>query len=163
MVRVLVHPGPHNHPPFRHRLSLAQAVFSFVKRLSSLRAGIRPLLCHPIANGLLLPILIYGVDLFTLNSSALKGMNGFWHRVQRWTTNKFCSTPTSILFREACLPPIVSVRYGADGAPKPPGPRPNSPPRPTQRPGVGTFFFITRPWTRQGPRPIQGPEGPPLG
>jgi len=36
----------------------------------------------------------------------------FWHRVQRWTTNNFFSTPTSILAREACLPPIVSYcRY----------------------------------------------------
>ena len=34
-------------------------------------------------------------------------MNSFWHRVQRWTTNNFFSTPTSILSREACLPPIV--------------------------------------------------------
>jgi len=39
-------------------------------------------------------------------------MNGFWHRVKRWTTNNFFSTPTSILSREACLPLIVSYcRY----------------------------------------------------
>jgi len=39
-------------------------------------------------------------------------MNSFWHRVQRWTTNNFFSSPTSILSREACLPPIVSYcRY----------------------------------------------------
>jgi len=37
-------------------------------------------------------------------------MNSFWHRVQRWTSNAFYSTPTSILSREACLPPIVT--YG---------------------------------------------------
>jgi len=34
-----------------------------------------------------------------------------------------------------------SVRYGASGAPKPAGPRLNSPPRPGQRPGAGRFFF----------------------
>ena len=97
---------------FRHRLSLAQAVFSFVKGLSSPGAGVRPFLCHRIANGLLLPILTYGADLLTPNSSALGGMNSFWHRVQRWTTNNFVSTPTSILSREACLPPLVSYcRY----------------------------------------------------
>jgi len=45
---------------FRHRLSLAQAVFSFVKRLSSPGRGIWPFLCHRIANGLLLPVLTYG-------------------------------------------------------------------------------------------------------
>ena len=39
-------------------------------------------------------------------------MNSFWHRVQRWTTNNFFSTPTSITARDACLPPIVSYsRY----------------------------------------------------
>jgi len=42
---------------FRQGLSLAQAVFSFVKRLSSPGAGIKPFLCHHIAYGLLLPIL----------------------------------------------------------------------------------------------------------
>ena len=44
---------------YRHRLSLAQAFFSFVKRLSSPGAGVRPFLCHRIASGLLLPILTY--------------------------------------------------------------------------------------------------------
>jgi len=97
---------------FRQRLSLAQAIFSFVKRLSSPGAGVKPFLCHRIANGLLLPILTYGADLLTPNSSALRGMNSFWHRVQRWTTNNFFSTPTSILYREACLPPEISYcRY----------------------------------------------------
>jgi len=39
-------------------------------------------------------------------------MDSFWHRVQRWTTNNFSSTPTSILLREACLPPVISYcRY----------------------------------------------------
>jgi len=97
---------------FRHRLSLAQAIFSFTKRLFSPGAGVKPFLCHCIANGLLLPILTYGADLLTPNASALRSMNSFWHRVQRWTTNAFFSTPTSILSREACLPPVTSYcRY----------------------------------------------------
>jgi len=97
---------------FRHRLSLAQAILTFVKRLSSPGAGVKPFLCHRIANGLLLPILTYGADLLTPNSSALRSMDSFWHRVQRWTTNTFFSTPTSILSREACLPPVASYcRY----------------------------------------------------
>ena len=97
---------------FRHRLSLAQAIFSFVKRLSSPGAGLKPLLCYRIANSLLLPILTYGADLLTPNSSALRSMDSFWHRVQRWTTNNFFSTPTSILSRKACLPPVISYcRY----------------------------------------------------
>ena len=89
----------------RHRLSLAQAIFSYIKSLSSPGAGVRPFLCHRIANGLLLPILTYGADLLTPNYAALSGMNSFWHRVQRWTTNNFYFPPTSILSREACLPP----------------------------------------------------------
>jgi len=97
---------------YRHTLSLAQAVFSFVKRLSSPGAGVRPILCQRIAGGLLLPILTYGADLLTPNYAALRGMNSFWHRVQRWTTNNVLSTPTSVLSREACLPPIISYcRY----------------------------------------------------
>ena len=97
---------------FRHRLSLAQAIFSFVKRLFSPGAGIRPFLCYRITNGLLLLILTYRADLLTPNTSALRSMHSFWHRVQRWTTNNFFSTPTSILSREACLSPIISYcRY----------------------------------------------------
>ena len=30
----------------------------------------------------------------------------FWHKVQRWATNCFMSTPTDILAIEACLPPL---------------------------------------------------------
>jgi len=31
----------------------------------------------------------------------------FWHRVQRWVTNCFSSTPVPILAIESCLPPLV--------------------------------------------------------
>jgi len=93
---------------FGHRLSLAQGICSFVKRHSSRGAGVRPFLCHRIATGLLLPILKYGADLLTPSYTSPRGMNSFWHRVQMWTTNTFVSTPTSILAREACLPPIIS-------------------------------------------------------
>jgi len=40
--------------------------------------------------------------------TACRSMNTLWHRVQRWTTNTFFSTPTPILSQEACLPPIMS-------------------------------------------------------
>jgi len=92
---------------YRHRLSLAQAIFSFFKRLSSHGAGVRPFICQRITNGLLLSILTYGADLLTPNYAVLRGMNSFCHRVLRWTTNNFFSTPTSLLSREACLPPIA--------------------------------------------------------
>ena len=97
---------------FRQRLSLAQGIFCFVKCLSFLGAGVRAFLCHRIASGLLLHRLTYRADLHTQNNAALRGMNRFWHRVQRWTTQTVFSTPTSILSREASLPPIISYcRY----------------------------------------------------
>ena len=56
--------------------------------------------------GLFLPILTYGADLMIPNNGTTQSMNSFWHRVCRWVTNNFYSTPTSILTREACLPSI---------------------------------------------------------
>jgi len=58
-----------------------------------------------------------------------------------------------------CRPVALSssVRYGASRAPKPAGPRLNSPPRPSQWPGAGCFFFQplplapSRPPTRSMP------------
>ena len=91
---------------FNHRLALANASFSFVKCLSSPGGGTRPFLAHRVAMGLFLPILTYGADLLVPNHRSTLSMNSFWHRVCRWLTNNFYSTPTSILTREACLPPV---------------------------------------------------------
>ena len=91
---------------FNHRLALAKASFSFIKRLSSLGGGTCPFLAHHVAMGLFLPILTYGADLLVPNHYITQSMNSFWHRVSRWVTNNFYSTPTSILTRKACLPPI---------------------------------------------------------
>ena len=91
---------------FNHRLALANASFSFVKRLSSPGGGTRPFLAHRVAMGLFLPILTYGADLLVPNHCTTLSMNSFWHRVCRWVTNSFYSTPTSILTGVACLPPV---------------------------------------------------------
>jgi len=97
---------------FKHRLALAQAILSFVKSLSSPGVGVRLFRGYRIASGLLLPIRSYGADLHTPNYAALRVMKSLWHRVQRWTTNKFFSTPNSILSCAAFLPPIISYcRY----------------------------------------------------
>ena len=105
-------PALNSQHHFSHRVSMAQASFFFVKRLSSPSAGVWPFLNHGIAMGLLLPILTYGSDLLTPNSHSLDAMNSFWHRTCRWVTNCFYSTPTSILTREAYLPPIAAYcRY----------------------------------------------------
>ena len=93
---------------FSRRLALARASFSFVKRLSSPGAGIRPFLAHRIAQGLLLPIVTYGADFLIPNTQSLTALNSFWHSVCRWVTNNFYSTLTSILLREAFLASIDS-------------------------------------------------------
>ena len=93
-----------NH--FNHRLALANASFSFVKRLSSPEGETRPFLAHRVAMSLFLPILTYVADHLVPNHRTTLSMNSFWHRVCRWVTNSFYSTPTSILTREACLPPV---------------------------------------------------------
>lgn len=91
---------------FNYRLSLAKGSFVFIKRLSSPGGGARPYLAHRVAMGRFLPILTYGADLLVPNHHTLQRMNSFWHRVCRWVTNNLYSTPTTILTREACLPPI---------------------------------------------------------
>ena len=91
---------------FNHRLAFANASFSFLKRLSSPGGGTLPFLAHRVAMGLFLPILTYGTDLLVPNHRTTLSMNSIWHRVSRWVTNCLHSTPTSILTREACLPPI---------------------------------------------------------
>lgn len=94
---------------FNHRLSQADAPFSFVKCLSSPRTRVRPFLCTRITQGLPLPILTSGAEFFPTNSHSLKGINHCWNRVQRWLTNVFFSMPTSIPSWEACLPVIPST------------------------------------------------------
>ena len=91
---------------FNHRLAVAKASFSFIRRLSSPGGGTCPFLAHRVAMGLFLSLLTYRADLLVPNHHTTQSMNSFWHRVCRWVTNNFYSTPTSILTREACLPPI---------------------------------------------------------
>ena len=91
---------------FNHRLALANASFSFIRRLASPGGGTRPFLANRVAMGLFLPILKYGADLLVPNHRTTQSMNSFWHCVCQWVTNNFYSTPTSILTHEACLPPI---------------------------------------------------------
>ena len=91
---------------FNHRMALANAYFSFIKRVSCPGGGTRPFLAHQVAMGLFLPILTYGADLLVPNHRTSLSMNSVWQRLCRWVTKNFYSTPTSILTREACLPPI---------------------------------------------------------
>src|SRR5437899_7925933 len=59
--------------------------------------------------GLLLPILTYGCDLFSPNTTMQDKMTVFWNKVMRWITNCFSSTLVPILACEACLPSLFSL------------------------------------------------------
>jgi len=93
-------------PHFVKRLAKAQAAFVAVKRLSPPGISLPPFLCHRLASSLLFPILSYGADVFVPTVHMVRKLSVFWHKVQRWTTNCFRSTPTDILAIEACLPPL---------------------------------------------------------
>ena len=99
-------------PHFTKRLAKAQAAFVAIKRLSPPGMGLPPFLCHRLASSLLFPVLSYGADVFTPTSHMLRKLSAFWHKVQRWSTNCFLSTPTDIVACEACLPPMdLLLRY----------------------------------------------------
>jgi len=99
-------PSIYTTPYFVKRLAKAQAAFVAVKRLSPPGIGLPPFLCHRLASSLLFPILSYGADTFVPTAHMARKLSVFWHKVQRWTTNCFVSTPTDILAIEACLPPL---------------------------------------------------------
>jgi len=93
-------------PHFVKRVAKAQAAFVAVKRFSPPGIGLPPYLCHRLASSLLFPILSYGADAFIPTVHMTRKLAAFWHKVQRWTTNCFMSTPTDILAIEACLTPL---------------------------------------------------------
>ena len=93
-------------PHFVKRLAKAQAAFVAVKRLAPPGIGLPPFLCHRLASSLLFPILSYGADVFLPTAHMIRKLSVFWHKVQRWTTNCFMSTPIDIVAIEACLPPL---------------------------------------------------------
>ena len=100
---------------FSRRLALAQGAFALIRPLSPPGAGLAPYLCHRLATSLIAPILLYGADLLKPNAGSLTRLNTFWHKVQRWVTNRFLSTPIGILAIESCLPLIpllVSQKQG---------------------------------------------------
>ena len=92
---------------FARRLSLAQGTLDAIKRLSPPSKGLPPYLCHRLTSSLIVPILLYGSDLFTPLLKMQDKLDTFWRRVQRWVTNCFSSTPIPILAIEACLPPLT--------------------------------------------------------
>ena len=70
----------------------------------------------------ILPILTYGCDLFIPDTTTLKKLESFSHRVLWWTTNCFYTAACGALYREASLPPISSIikHRHRSAAPPPP-------------------------------------------
>ena len=81
-----------------------------VKQLSPPGIGLPPFLCHRLASSLLFPYLSYGADVFMPTVHMIRKLSMFWHKVHRWTTNCFMSTPTDSLAMEACLPSLGLLR-----------------------------------------------------
>ena len=98
-------PNATTTPHFRRRLTLANAAFATIKRLAPPGVGLNPLRAHRLAQSLILPVLSYGADLFVPNNAMTHKLNVFWHKVQRWVTNCFSSTPVNMLAVESALPP----------------------------------------------------------
>ena len=94
---------------FRRRLALAQASFTTIRLLSAAGKGFSSGCNRKLVFGAILPILTYGCNLFAPNSATLNKLDSFWHGVLRWTTNWFCTTTRSALYREASLPPISTT------------------------------------------------------
>jgi len=97
-------PNLSSSPHISQDLGLGQGAFATVKRLSLPGSGLSPHLLHRLAISLLLPTLLYGVDLMTPTKGLYKKIDVNWHQVQRWVSNCFRSTPISILATESCLP-----------------------------------------------------------
>ena len=94
---------------FRRQLALAQASFTTLRQLSAAGTGLSSWSNRKLVVGTILPILTYGCDLFTPDTTSLKKLDSFCHGVLRWTTNCFHTTAHGALYREASLPPISSI------------------------------------------------------
>ena len=102
-------PAIHTSLHFLKRLALAEATFTTVRRLSAAGKGLSSWCNRKLVFGAILPILTYGSDLFTPDSSTMKKLDAFWHKVLRWTTNCFRTTPIGALYIEASLPPMATL------------------------------------------------------
>jgi len=91
---------------FSRRMALAHRAFALIRHLSPCWPGLAPYHCQRLATSLVAHILLYEADLFTPNTCSISRLNTFWHKVQRWATTSFSSTPIGILAIESCLPPI---------------------------------------------------------
>jgi len=91
---------------FTKRLALAQVAFLPIQRLSMPGKGLTPYGARRMAKGIILPILLYGAEIFDPIVTMIDKMQKFWNRVLRWITNAFYATNITVVSAEACLAPI---------------------------------------------------------
>ena len=97
-------PNPTSTPHFRCRLNIAYAEFAMVKKLPPPGVGLSPVRAHCLAQSLLLAVASYGADPFTPNSAMTQKLEVVRHKVQRWVTIFFRTTPVNIRAVESSLP-----------------------------------------------------------
>ena len=113
MARILVHPGPGHQRPIRAKTVPRSGRPRCCQTPRPSWQGSSPLPLSPSRFLLNRPILLYGSDLFTPLLKMQDGLDTFWRRVQRWSTNCFSSTPIPILAIESCLPPLpLPIEHG---------------------------------------------------
>jgi len=65
--------------------------------------GLTPYGARRLAKGIILPILLYGAEMFDPTVTMIDKMQMFWNRVLRWITNAFYATNITVVCAEACL------------------------------------------------------------
>jgi len=107
MARVLVHPLPLHIDTVLAPPGAAPRGFCPRRWPQPPRAGLAPYICHGLSTSVVAPILLDGTDVFMPNLGSLARLNTFWHKVKRWATNCFSSTPIRILAIGSCLPRML--------------------------------------------------------
>jgi len=93
-------------PHFNKSLSLNEAVFLRIKRLSIYSKGLVTYGARRLAMSLLLLKLLYGVEVLVPSLTMISKIQSLCNRIARWVTNMFYSTNVTVLSVEACLAPI---------------------------------------------------------
>ena len=106
MVRLLVHPQPGYHITLREKACPSTGCLLRGQKTTPPGAGLSTLHARHLVSSLLLPVVVYGADLFVPNGAMTHKLEFFWNKTLRWATNCFSSTPVNILAAEAALPPL---------------------------------------------------------
>jgi len=89
-----------NHGTWTHytnRLTLVQAAFDRIKRLSSSGDRLTPYSARRMAKAIIIPTLLYGAEFLDPSTTMKHKMKVLLNQVKRWITNCFYSTNTNVL------------------------------------------------------------------